>query len=151
MKRFSIWSLIFFILTSCSVQKINRGSFETMKWIEGTWIEDTEGIIMQETWKYNAASGFNGNSMIFLQGEEIYKEVFQAILSDNQIQLRYTNSEESETLYLTQLRKTSFTFSNKDKNRQLQYSIRDSQTLILQLQETVDGKISRSKHTLKKK
>jgi len=151
MRTFLIVCCIIVLSISCAVQSYNRGSFETMKWIEGTWIEDTEGIIMQETWKYNAASGFNGSSMIFLQGEEIYKEVFQVILSDNQIQLRYTNSEESETLYLTQLRKTSFTFSNKDKNRQLQYSMRDSQTLILQLQETVDGKISRSKHTLKKK
>ncbi len=150
--RLFIFASILSVLTfSCTVHKYNKGSFETMKWIEGTWQEINEDVVMKETWIYKAGYGYDVVSRIFLNDQEIYKESFSVLLSDKQISIQYrTNEEPQDNLYLKKLKKESFTFSNKEQKRVITYTFKDSQSIQLNLQEIAEGKLKRSKHILQK-
>ncbi|HET6243081.1 MAG: hypothetical protein H0V01_09215 [Bacteroidetes bacterium] len=76
-------ALILICLCACNIQ--NKEAMNKMSWIEGEWINEKDGELSIETWRFNNPAKLEGNGNILIEGDTVFSEQMFIEIIDSEI------------------------------------------------------------------
>lgn len=138
--------IIFLLQISCSKKYYSIDDLQKIRWLEGNWTFDENGIRINESWQYYPAeNAFLGKSIIAIGKDTIYVETKKLSLGRGKRIILQSFSgmmhpEEQELMYVSKLNNRKLILQNIDKSIKTVYYIKRESLQIKTSEITSEGK-----------
>ena len=148
--------LVFVALASCNNNANKNEKIKASQWLLGTWTQQSEQGILEETWTSANDSTLTGTSFFIKDKDTLHHETIVLQEKDNNLlyiaTIKGENEDEAVTFPLTSSTDNSLIFENPKHNypQKINYKLADANTLIAKISGKQAGKVTSETYTLKK-
>ena len=148
--------LVFVALASCNNNANKNEKIKASQWLLGTWTQQSEQGILEETWKSVNDSTFEGTSYFIKGKDTLHNETIVLQQKGENLIYKATvkgeNNDEAVSFPLTSTIEKNLVFENPkhDYPQKINYKLANATTLIAKISGKQAGKITSETYTLKK-
>ena len=139
--------LVFVALASCNNNANKNEKIKASQWLLGTWTQQSEQGILEETWKSVNDSTFEGTSYFIKGKDTLHNETIVLQQKGENLIYKATvkgeNNDEAE-------KNLVFENPKHDYPQKINYKLADATTLIAKISGKQAGKVTSETYTLKK-
>lgn len=138
--------ITFLLQISCSKKYYSLDDLQKIRWLEGNWEFDENGIRINESWQYDPIEiAFIGKSIITIGKDTIYFETKKLSLGRGKRIILQSfsglmHAEDKELMYVSKLNNRKLILHSYDKNIKTVYSINKESLQIKTTETTSEGK-----------
>lgn len=148
--------LVFVALASCNNNANKNEKIKASQWLLGTWTQQSEQGVLQETWKAVNDSTFEGTSYFIKEKDTLHNETI--VLQQKGDNLFYNatikgeNNDEAIPFVLTSSTDKKLVFENPkhDYPKKISYTLFNKDRLVAEISGVQLGKASSEKFEMKK-
>lgn len=154
MKKCFLLCIPALLLLSCNTIKNPGKAIEKMKFLEGTWQYEDQGVVVTEIWKYHPDS-LTATSVLSVKGDTLFIENIAVKNFDGTVNYKSTTGkyikEDLRTLPLTRVKKNVavFGYRNHLNSIYIYYRMQKGK-MVLEMRDIIDNKVEQDRYTLKK-